>query len=71
MTKWQMHFSLSKWKGMHIGARNQNFKYTLKVSELSVMDQERKLGVDSSMKVLTYSSCKVGQFHAQDSLKND
>ena len=40
---------------MHIGAKNQNFIYQLMGSELSMMDQERDLGVlmDSSMKVLT------------------
>lgn len=52
---------MSKCKEMHIGARNQNFTYTLMGSELSVSDQDRDLGmlVDSSTKALTHCVADV------------
>ena len=53
--KQQICFNIRKCKIMHIGAKNQNFSYQLMGSELSVMDQERDIGVlvDSLMKVST------------------
>ena len=61
VAKWQMHFNIRKCKVMHIGAKNQNFIYQLMGSELSLMDQERDLGVlvDSSMKGSTQCAVAV------------
>ena len=59
--KWQMCFNIRKYKVMHTGAKNQNFIHQLMGSELSMMDQERDLGVlvDSSMKVSTQCAVAV------------
>ena len=54
-SKWQLQFSVSKCKVMHVGAKRPNFKSKLMGSELVVTKQERDLGtvVGSSMKMST------------------
>ncbi|CAM5152026.1 unnamed protein product [Natator depressus] len=60
-TKWQMKFSVDKWKVMHIGKHNPNYTYKMMGSKLVVTTQKRDLGVivDSSLKTSTQCAVAV------------
>lgn len=59
--KWQMRFSVNECKVIHMGANNINFTYTQMEFLLTVLDQERDLGVvvHSSMKIPTHCVAAV------------
>jgi ribonuclease P/MRP protein subunit RPP40 len=56
--KWQMPFNVDKCKVMHVGPNNCNYDYIMNGRTLSVVDEERDLGVIISKDLKFAKNCK-------------
>ena len=55
--KWRMEFNVDKCKIMHVGGRNQGFKYEMAGQEIAETDLEKDLGVLVSQNLKPSEQC--------------